>query len=195
MGFFSSFFSCNDMKNSEPILPYITKVQEQEEGFNDISLKIIEVNKKENNYEYIAKGKYENKIVGIKISIQNNISAGINNNGEIEAKSFEKNGIIIESIGAESDNFVTALSQIYNIPRTTKFSKNPIKTTIFPLNQTVADLTKSNYYKFKVFFNDESDENEYAEIYININLENNYIEFNEKDNEYRINIIKTLEGK
>ncbi len=192
MSIFSSFFGCSKSQKTDAILPDITKVQEQEEGFSDLSLKIVEEYEKGNKYEYVVKGKFENNIVGLKIIIPNNIPAGIIN-GEIEAKSFLKNGITILSIGNESDNFLNALSKIYHSQAKSKFSTKPIIATVFPLNQMKADLSQPEYYKFKVFFNDEGDENEYAEIFINLNLTNKFIEFNEKDNEYRTNIIKALE--
>ena len=193
MGLFSTIFGCNKTKNIDSNLPEILSVQNQEEGFEDISLKIVETNKQGNTFTYLAKGKYENKIVGLKISIQNNLKAGINKAGEIDGTAFNKDGISLQSIGQESDNFLHALSKIYGINSNAKFSSKIIKSTTFPLNNNIADLNKSEYYKFKVFFNDQEEENEkYAEIFININLQQNFIEFNEKDNEYRANIIKTF---
>ena len=192
MSLLSTIFGCNKTKNTDSNLSEILRVQNQEEGFNDISLKIIETNKQGETYTYLAKGKFENKIVGLKISIKNNLQAGIKK-GEIDGTAFKKDGISFQSIGQESDNFLQAISKIYGIKSNCKFSNKIIKSTIFPLNQSIANLNQPEYYKFKVFFNDDEEENEnYAEIFININLEQNFIEFNEKDNEYRANIIKTF---
>ncbi|MBA3705532.1 MAG: hypothetical protein H0W84_06410 [Bacteroidetes bacterium] len=58
------------------------------------------------------------------------------------------------------------------------------------MNSKPIDFSKSDYYKFKVFF--DRDENSYAEMYINIKTSAGEIELNEKDEEYRDNIIKAL---
>lgn len=54
---FSTLFNCQKSKSFELNLPDITKVQRQEEGFIDISSKIVEGNKNGNKYEYFAKRK------------------------------------------------------------------------------------------------------------------------------------------
>lgn len=192
MSFFLSLFGCNKTNSSEENLPNITNVENPEEDFKDIVLKIVEVSKQDNNFTYLVKGKYENNIVGLKLSIVNNIAAGISKDANINSGSFVKNGITLESIGTESDNFVAALAKIYELKSTSKFSKKPVKVTVFPLNENTSDLSKPNYYKFKAFFNDEADENDYAELFINLNLGNNTVEFNEKDSEYRTNVLKSL---
>lgn len=194
MSLFLSFGSCHKSKNQELNLPDITEVQEQEEGFADIRLKIVEANPKGKNIEYLAKGKFENQIVGLKITLPQNLPEGILN-GEINEKSFLKKGVTLTTIGQESDQLLHALGKLYQIPTTAKFSTLPIQVTIFSLNEVNADLSKPHYYKFKIFFNDTGDENEYAEMFLNLDLENNFIEWNEKDNEYRKNIIHSLEEK
>ncbi|REC79438.1 hypothetical protein DRF60_06340 [Chryseobacterium elymi] len=189
--FFSTLFGCNKSDTVKSNLPEIINVKE--EGFNDIALKIVETENSANAFLYTVKGKYKNKIVGLKLTVQNNINAGIVN-GKLDSNAFYRKGMTLQSIGEESDNFLHALCKIYGIKCNDKFSIKPITVTIFPLNEIEANLSNPNYYRFKAFFNDD-EENDYAEIFINLNLEENLVEFNEKDNEYRANIIKTYSRK
>ena len=102
-------------------------------------------------------------------------------------------GVIIKSIGEQSDEFLAALCELYSMKVSKNFRKHNISATIFSLNSEKVNFNNStSYYKFKIFLNDESNENDYAELYINIDLKNQELEIFEKDNEYRKAIIKVF---
>ena len=46
--------------------------------------------------------------------------------------------------------------------------------------------------KMKMFVEPEGDENEYAEFFLNVDLRGKVVQFHEKDNEYRENLIKAF---
>ena len=171
----------------------ITSRTDTTEGFKDIFLQITNDVKSDGSHVYTGQGMYKSKIVGIKIELASNIPHGITPDGEVNSKTgFVRNGLRLSSIGQESDELVGALSELYKVPSNKVFSKNIISATAFSLNQKVADLDKSDYYKFKLFFNENGNEDEYAEIYLNINTGERIIEIHEKDPEYRTAIINAL---
>ena len=47
----------------------------------------------------------------------------------------------------------------------------------------------------KCFFDENNEQNLYSEIFLNPNLKNGTLELNEKDEEYRMNIVKLLSEK
>jgi hypothetical protein len=59
------------------------------------------------------------------------------------------------------------------------------------MSENIFDL-KDDYVQFKVFFDSEDELGLYSEMFCNINLKENIIEFNEKDEDYRENIIKSF---
>ena len=72
-----------------------------------------------------------------------------------------------------------------------KFTNQKLIFTVFPLNDKVAKLEKGKF-KFKVFYDDSNEKNLYSEFYINIDLNNKILELNEKDQDYRENILKAF---
>jgi len=84
---------------------------------------------------------------------------------------------------------VKALSELYKQPTGKIFTKQIVSATAFSLNEKAVNLDKKDYYKLKLFF-EENNENLYSEIYLNINTDKREIEFHEKDEEYREPIIK-----
>jgi hypothetical protein len=174
-------------------LEEITSRTDTTEGFSDIFLHITDEVKLDSSHIYTVKGRFKGKIVGVNVELASNIPQGITTDGEINAKTgFVENGLKLSSIGQESNDLLKALSDLYNIPSNKLFSKKVISATAFSLNQKVADLDKGDYYKFKLFFNENGNEEQYAEIYLNINTEEKVIELHEKDPEYRTAIINAL---
>ena len=198
MGLLTWLFGCKDNKGTAQTqiinhdnvqLEDMTSRFDAEEGWNDIFLRITSVRKTDSTHIYISKGLYKDKVVGLQVEISSKIGAGIVG-GEIDNKNgFVANGVKLKSIGKESDELVRALAELYKYPTTKEFSKQPITATVFSLNQKPADFNKKDYYKFKLFF-EENDEHLYSEIFLNINTDKAEIEIHEKDEEYREPIIK-----
>jgi hypothetical protein len=195
MGFFS-FFCCKNSdsnvqsKKSDYIkLEDITSRINKEEGFVDIFLKITEDTKTDTSHIYIAKGLYKNRTVGLQIEVSSKIRAGIVD-GDIDSRNgFVANGVLLKSIGQESDELIKALAELYENRTEKSFAKQTISATAFSLNEKPVNLDKCDYYKLKLFF-EEEDDNLYSEIYLNINTDKREIELHEKDFEYRQPIIK-----
>ncbi|MFY9311033.1 MAG: hypothetical protein WAQ28_18465 [Bacteroidia bacterium] len=76
---------------------------------------------------------------------------------------------------------------MYKQPIDKGFAKQTISATAFSLNDKAVDLDKSDYYKLKLFFEEE---NLYSEVFLNINTNKREIEIHEKDEGYREPLIK-----
>ena len=188
MGILNSFLGFSQNNN------LIKLTSKAEEGWKDLVFSITKKEKLENGFwSLTCKADYNNVIVGLKIKIKDGIPAGIINN-EMEKASFTKQGVELLSIGKESDNLIKAISELYEQPKKLKFTSNKLSLTVFPLNQEKAVL-ENGQFKFKLFFDEKHEQNLYSEIFLNINLKNGIIELNEKDEEYRMNIVKLLSEK
>ena len=197
MGLFSLLFGCkgsnskmqqsNDFDNL--VLEEITSRLDQAEGWSDIFLKITSDVKTNTSHIYVAKGLYNGKTVGLQVEVSSNIRAGIVN-GEIDGKSgFAYNAVQLKSLGQESDELVKALAELYKQATDKGFTKQTVSATVFSLNEKPVNLDKNDYYKLKLFF-EENNENLYSEVFLNINTEKREIEIHEKDEDYREPIIK-----
>jgi hypothetical protein len=194
MGLLISLFGCNRNNNKIPInnvqdsIKLTDITSRTEEGFSDVFLTIVSDTKTDTSHIYITKGLYKGRTVGLQFEVKSMINAGIEN-GHPSGSGLVDNGVLLKSIGKESDEFVMAMSELYKFPTTKKFSKEVISTTAISLNDKPADLTKKDIYKFKLFFAEE-DEMLYSELFFNINLIDGEIELPEKDQGYRKPLIK-----
>lgn len=160
------------------------------EGYQDLILNIVDTLYKNDFWIITAKGQYKGAIVGIKIKFKNGLKPGLVN-GKIDNTSWAQKAAEISTIGEESDNFVKIISELYGIETDKAFSNNPIVFTCFSLNSTVAFLDKG-YFEFKLYFDDTNKSGLYTEIFLNLNLQEGYIEIPDKDPEHRENFIKAM---
>jgi hypothetical protein len=187
MNFFKNIFG----SRSNAILRNITSNQIEEDGWQDLVFDITESNKIENKiWTFVCKAKHKDIIVGFRLFIIDKIEPGIVND-EIDETRFVQEGLSIIGIGEESDNFINVISSLYGIKSTQKFTKQKLLYTVFPLNDSVAKLEKGKF-KFKVFYDDADEKRLYSEFYINIDLSKKILELNEKDKDYRENILKAF---
>ena len=175
------------------ILEDITAHADPEEGWKDFFLHIIE-RKDDNDWiSFLCKGLYNGETVGLEVLVRKNMEAGLLPTDEVNQEAFYRDGICFYSIGLESDNLIKALSNLYEFPTDKAFLASITGAMTFSLNQVDVDLTKREKYNFKMFFNDDS-ETAYCEMFCNIDLEKMIVEFHEKDEEYRENLIRTFSG-
>lgn len=121
-------------------------------------------------------------------AIDNGLPVGFELEIPITLKKFGE-GVIFRSLGGISDNFLKTLYSIYglNLQSNLKFTKKTFCKYAGLNDLTFKDdgqkrLKSINY--IKIFFEGDG-ENEYAELYLNIDETNKSVEFEEKDFEYR----------
>ncbi len=161
-----------------------------EEGWQDLIFTITEKEKVNGVWNLICKAIFENKVVGLKVNIVDQVAPGIVNE-QIDNTCFIRNGVEFESIGTESDQLIEVISSLYGQSKRTKFSTKKPSFTMFPLNQEQAILENGRFH-FKLFFDENDEQNLYSEFFLNPDLKNGTLELNEKDIDYRENIVNIL---
>lgn len=185
MGFFNYFKRRENLKQ--------ISVSEEPE-FVDLQLRITKYwqDEKKNHFCQV-KGLWLENTVGFEIAFRPDLQLGIVN-GDIDNSRFYKEGIKFYSIGSLSNNFIKALSVLYNTNNRHLKMVDKIDSTTFVLGGEPINFG-SDYIRTKIFFDDTGEKGWYAEWYVNIDLKNKILELREKDPEYRENIIHMLTNK
>jgi len=203
-----TFLSCNNSDNSKSNTTADTKqivtkdtfpVKElfvdkgDEEGWGaDIRLSITEILKTDTSVTYFANSLYDKENVGLEITIP---TASPKSEKELAQV------LTLQSSGNISDNFVQTLSKLYKEKMDTTLHFVASKRIAFidlnefakaKLGQELANKTAAK--EMKVFFEAENPDDN-AELYININEAEHWIEIKEKDEGYRKQVIKGLTTK
>jgi hypothetical protein len=141
------------------------------DGFVDLDLKIESMTCPTwDNCTVTAKGLHRGAEVGIQI--------------QIERKGARRLGIHYRSLGEASDRLLFAMAQLYKVPITNKRFRKAAYADLVVLQ--IKDDVMAN----KVFF--EVDRPGYAELYTNIDKRKGLLQIHEKDEEYRVNVLKAL---
>jgi hypothetical protein len=172
-------------------LPEIKIDNDPSEDFVDVVLKIVRDTCNSNTHTYDAYGFNNGTLVGLQIAIATSFENGIDINGLINNNAFTSKGVILKSVGKESDEFIKALSFLYGYPNEKIHFRRQVEATSFSQNPNSGKLDNKGEYKFKLFFN-ENDNELYSEIFLNINTSTGYIQFLEKDSKYRKSIVQNL---
>ena len=154
---------------SQP-LPEITS--ESEEGYYDLVFAIEDYKKlPDGSQAILASGMYK----GRKVSLGVYVSTG---------------SVIYRSVGAESDLLLKALDEIYGTKQAPQTMKKTTEFTAISLEGDAGDLAKGPV-KMKLFF-ESNVEDDYAELYTNIDLKTRKLYITEKDEWYRAAIVRAL---
>jgi len=164
---------------------FFNKDNEQSWGA-DIRLSFTEKRPTDKGIIYKVNSLYKNKIIGFEITVP---EPGLSK-------------LTIKSTGANSNNFIYALSKLYQQkPDTTLHFTDLITADCMNMGDYIDSLNKQangNYVsiksQYKLFFQGKN-EDDYAELYLNVNDKEHWIELEEKDEEYRPILIKLLTHK
>ena len=163
----------------------IDKGNEQGSGAN-IRLSFTESSPRDIGVLYKINSTYKNKVIGFEILVPN---PGLSK-------------LIIKSTGVSSDNFIHVFSKLYKQQIDTSAKLTDIITVdcmnmgdyIDSLNKQSDGNYTSTKSQYKLFFQGK-EENDYAELYLDVNEKEHWIELGEKDEEYRPILIKLLTYK
>jgi len=190
----------NDVKNASsttttftyPIQPLFIDNDEEQGWGADIRLSLTEITSTDSFTTYKAVSSYETKNVGVEFFLPNSKPRIKNSPTQI---------LTIKTCGESSDNLLMLLSKLY------KFRDDTAKHFISLAKLAFVDLNEFAKAKFgkdaiphadakemKLFFETE-DAEDYAELYVNINDKQHWLEIREKDEGYRRQVIKFLSAK
>lgn len=185
MGFLSALFGAAN--GGEPTAGRLSTA----EGFVDIDLPVVQTDSKSPNLvSVVARGKIQGAVVGLAIDLSPNWIAKPIENANA---SVYWGKVRLRSIGPESDAFSKLLAGHYHLPCATAKMPSRIEVDAVGLSNDPR-LVKSNPIKMKLFFSANSEKN-YAEVYLNLDLNAKVLQFHEKDPGYRAPLLRGLCGE
>ena len=166
-------------------LPEVT--EGSEEGFRDLTFAIVEVRGEPTGTQRIvAQGKHHGQIVGFVVVLQ----SGWSEKDFLPEKPGHLGLVRIESVGKSSDHLIRAMDGIYEARLGVTTFRNAVAADAFALEGNPSELADGPV-KLKLFFQSEK-EDEYAEVYLNIDVAGGTVELREKDVEYRAPLLRSL---
>lgn len=169
---------------AKPLIVY--KDDGDEHGDGDIGLSIVSISETDSTTIYKAVSNWQNRNLGLSVRIPKK-------DGE---KGFGSD-IELNSIGIESDYLLRTIGKIYGqkIDSQARFT-NKVSVGYVNLNEFAKTLgakedSVPTQAEYKIFFQGKKDD-DYAELYLNVDTSAKRLEINEKDADYRPQIIKSL---
>jgi len=175
-----------------PIKPLLIENSEEEGWGADIRLSLTEIASTDSFFTYKAISSHEGRNVGIEFTLPNAKPA-------IEKSPTQILGI--KTCGESSDNLLMLLSKLYKLKGdTTKHFISSAKLAFVDLNEFARSkfgkdaIPHTDTKEMKLFF-ETQDPDDYAELYVNINDKQHWLELKEKNEAYRKQVIKFLTAK
>lgn len=204
MGIFSLLFGgCNEQPNpapkaetqirqSKPFTAPPEVTSEEEDGFHDLVFYIQDYNRMSDGSQSIrASGIYKGRKLGFEVVLGPTWKSG-SLDKSIPLVTYQ-GFVTYHSTGIESDSFIQTVDELYGTKLSPKMMSKQTRFTGISLEGDPRDLSKGST-KIKLFFESENDD-EYAELFSNIELDTRRFEFHEKDPDYRPAIVKALQAR
>jgi hypothetical protein len=168
---------------------YPEVVVSEEEGFVDLAFTISNAKKLDTGaFEVAVKGHLKGDKVGFAIELlpswNRQAVEGIDD-------AFYWGEAFFKSSGSESEAFIKSLAGLYGATVSNASVPGKVYAQVVGLACNPEQLEVSPC-KMKFFFNPDGEEELYSEVFINIDLTAKKLEFNEKDNDYRAPLLRSL---
>ena len=164
---------------------------EAEEGFPDLVFYIQERKAQPDGTQTLrGAGTYKGRQLGLEVTLVPTWQAG-SLGKDIPLVTY-RGAVTYRSTGPESDAFVQVLDELYGTKLGPKAMGAETRFTGIALGGDPRDLAKGPV-KIKLFF-ESGGQDDYAELYTNIELAARRLEIHEKDESYRLPIIKALQA-
>jgi hypothetical protein len=168
---------------------YSPVVVGEEDGFVDLTFQNIESKSTNNgNNEYFAKGILNDSKVGFSIEF---LPEWKPQDVEGIDEAFYWGEANFKTTGSDTKNFLSVLATLYGAELKEFEIPNSVYAQVVGLACNPKEIAHKPC-KMKFFFNPDGDEELYSEVFINIDLEAKTLEFNEKDNDYRAPLLRSL---
>jgi hypothetical protein len=174
---------------SRPLTSPPEVTSEEEEGFHDLVFYAQDLKKfPDGSQSILGLGTYKGRKLELEIILGPTWKAG-SLGKDVPLVTYQ--GIVTyRSTGSDSDAFIQVLDELYGTKVNPKAMNKETKFTGISLGGDPRDLSKGPV-KIKLFF-ESGKENEYAELYTNIELAGHRLEVHEKDPDYRLPVVKSL---
>ncbi|MEO3737674.1 hypothetical protein [Shewanella baltica] len=161
----------------------------EEDGFVDLTFTISNSKKLESgSYQVVVKGNLKGDKVGFAIEILPSWNPqaveGIDD-------AFYWGEAFFRNTGSESENFIKSLATLYGATVNDVSVPEKVYAQVVGLACNPEKIDELPC-KMKFFFNPDGEEDLYSEVFINIDTVAKELEFNEKDNDYRVPLLRSL---
>jgi hypothetical protein len=173
----------------EPILDQFSA-----DGFVDCTFRIAEIFSDTESHRLRLSAVYRGELVGCTAMVRPRIRGGFDTNMELIRGHVYRRAVQILRVGPESDRLLTALAELYGLPKAPLRMAAAISFTGIALHQDGIDM-EMQPITIKLFGCDSDEEierDEYFESFFILDLPSGFVFWNEKDVDYREALIRGL---
>jgi hypothetical protein len=167
--------------------------QFSEEGFVDCVFRISDLVESPEFYSFHLLASSENVILGMDVAMRKDIKAGFDSKMNLIKDHVYHGGVSFIRSGIESDRLIARIATLYSLAHTGGEMISKESFTAIALHDGEIDL-RTDPVKIKLFGRDAEpfDQDDYYESFFNVDLANGFVNWNEKDQEYRKPLIRGL---
>jgi len=167
--------------------------QFSEEGFVDCVFQIQRMQSGQSHISFHLAASYDGSPLGFDVRVVTQIKAGFTEDMELNQDHVYRDGVQFFRSGPESDRLISALSTLYGLALSVERMVDRAPFSAIALHQGQIDMA-SEAIKIKLFGNDRETDNEedYNESFFNLDLPKGLVFWNEKDQEYREPLVRSL---
>jgi hypothetical protein len=167
--------------------------QFSEEGFVDCVLKISDLAKSAEFFNFHLSASSDGHVLGFDVAIRTDIRPGLDADVKVIRENVSYHGVQFFRSGPESDALLHRLSILYGLPQPSPTMVSKETYTAIALLQLPFDM-QTDPVRLKIFGKDGEpfDEEAYNESFFNLDLAQGLVFWNEKDPDYRNALIQGL---
>ncbi|MBB6428377.1 hypothetical protein [Algisphaera agarilytica] len=166
------------------------------DGYVDLTFQITRLADEGDFYSLSLAASYCDEVLGMEITFDRTIESGFDNDMNLINAHVYRKGVSFIRSGAESDRLISAIGHLYGMGSDLNGMVDRESFTAIALHQ--GDLDFSNMcVKLKLFGKggEPLDEEAYYESFLNVDLKNRLVYWNEKDIDYRKSLLEALTRK
>jgi hypothetical protein len=137
-----------------------------------------------------ARGTYRGRTVGVEITIRGQMKPGIVKD-DIDRDAFYDKGVIVRGVGGITRHLADVFAEVYITPISGAEPLHQLDLTSFALDGDPM-LIETEHLNFKVFHDDDDKRGLYFEMFLHVDIPSCYVKFDEKDEEYRENVVRSF---
>ena len=138
----------------------------------------------------VVQGEYRGRSVGVEISVRGQMKPGMVGE-EIDQTAFYADGVVVRGMGDGTRHLADVFSEVYILPISSTEPLHQLDLASFALDGDPI-LMETEHLNFKVFHDDEDKLGLYFEMFLHIDIPSGYVRFDEKDEEYRENVVRSF---
>lgn len=167
--------------------------QFSEEGFVDCVFRIVKRSESVRSYRLRLQATYSGEVVGMDVEVAKNIQSGFDAEMNLKKENVYRQGVVFIRTGPESDRLINALAKLYGVQDNKRQMRLEETFTAIALHQEPLQM-EQQLVKIKIFGRDGEpfDEQAYYESFLNLDLKEGFVFWNEKDPDYRKPLIQGL---